>query len=180
MRFGRDHFAIQCDIRSADRYIIGDVWLWVKGSRIGDDTSVVDLPLVLANLAGPLLIRDRRHNAFFDSLNKDQIAAAFSEWVFSASPILGCDPEIVNLYRRHLLISAPDLEGFDSGLVLLIGTAGGDRLIWRLKDQLVANEITLKPGEYDRVVLSCLDWVETETGYRSPDRASLGVAIPGS
>ena len=83
MYFATQRFAIECHVRNAkDRSCIGDLWLWANGLRIGDDISGVDLPLVLAALSGPLLINDHRHDVFFDSLSKEQVAEFFFKLVF--------------------------------------------------------------------------------------------------
>jgi hypothetical protein len=44
-------FGIECYVRSSQTdNLIGDLWLWAKGLRIGDEISAVDLPLVLDHL----------------------------------------------------------------------------------------------------------------------------------
>jgi hypothetical protein len=75
-----------------------------------------------------------------------------------------------------LVISAPDLEGFDSVFLILLGrTDGRDRLIWKYKGTETTHEILLEPDEYDACVLSCFDWLEEQTGYRSPQRDWLAL-----
>ncbi len=177
MIFGTTRFGIECHVRdTASRFYIGDLWLWADGQRVGDEVSSVDLPLILAALSGPLFIGDRRHDEYFESLTKDQVADFFRKLVFGEEPVPDGAKLVANMFRRYLLISAPDLEGFDSVFLLLLGAAGGrDRLIWRYNDSSVAYESYLDPNEYDKVVLSCLDWVEQQTGYRSPQRTWLGL-----
>jgi hypothetical protein len=180
MIFGTRRFAIECQIRSASgKFRIGDVWLWADGMRIGDEVSGVDLPLVLAALSGPLLIGDRRHDVFFDSLSKEQVAEFFFKLVFTDEKVEESVAEVAATFRRYLLISAPDLEGFDTAFVLVLGTGdGGDRLIWKYKGMQNVHEQTLAVHEYDTVVLSCLDWVQEQTGYRAARRTWLGLNRP--
>jgi hypothetical protein len=177
MNFGTQRFGIECNVLNTSAGLhIGDLWLWADGQRIGDQTSAVDLPLVLAALSGPLFIRDRRHDVFFDSLTKEQVAEFFGKLVFTDETLADRVAKSANVFRRYLLISAPDLEGFDSVFVLLIGAGdGGDRLIWKCKGTHDVHEVKLDFFEYDICVLSCLDWVHQQTGYRSPQRTWLGL-----
>jgi hypothetical protein len=181
MIFGTRRFGIECHIRNASGgHSIGDLWLWGDGLRIGDEISGVDLPLVLAALSGPLFIGGRRHNGFFDTLSKEQVAEFFTKLVFTEEKVACGLESVADSFRRYLLISAPDLEGFDTVFLILIGSrGGGDRLIWKYKGEPHVHEELLGAGEYDSIVLVCLDWVQQQTGYRSPQRAWLGLPHAG-
>jgi hypothetical protein len=169
----KEHFGIQCDIRRAEGHIvIGDLWLWGEDLRIGDEVSAVDIPLVLAHLASPLYVRGQRHIAFLDSLSEEQIADFLYRFVYSDDSFNEEETAIGHFCYEHLTISAFNLEGFDSALVVLLGRDdGGDRLIWKRKDDGAAHEVLLKCGEYESVLVSCLDYVEGQTGYRAKERA---------
>jgi hypothetical protein len=175
MMFGTQRFGIECHIRkSQGEVLIGDVWLWANGLRIGDEISGVDLPLVMSRLSGPLRLHDRRHNAFFDRLTKEQVVLFFYDLIFTDRCFPNEEASLGFLFRRHLVISAPDLEGFDSVFLLLLGCDDSmDRLIWKFKEDETVHEILLTSGEYSACVLSCFDWVEEQTGYRSRERSWL-------
>ena len=173
----RHRFGIECYIRSCDgRNIIGDLWLWANGHRIGDEISAIDLPLILYRLSGPLRAQDFRHDVFFDRLTEEQVAEFFFELVFGEEKVTDELAPIGLHFHRYLVISAPDLEGFDSVFLILLGrTDGRDRLIWKYKGTETTHEILLEPDEYDACVLSCFDWLEEQTGYRSPQRDWLAL-----
>ncbi|HZZ72524.1 MAG TPA: hypothetical protein VFE24_09740 [Pirellulales bacterium] len=174
-RFGIECYIINCQ----GGFIIGDLWLWADGMRIGDEISGVDLPLILSCLSGPLRLGDSRHDVFFDQLSKEQVADFFYKLLFTEEEFADEVATMGFLFRRYLVISAPDLEGFDSVFLLLLGLSDGrDRLIWKYKGTEAVHEMLLDPGEYDGCVLSCFDWLEKQTGYRSQQRTWLGLGEP--
>jgi hypothetical protein len=178
MIFGtQDSFGIECHIRSSQpRLITGDLWLWAKRLRIGDEISGVELPLILSRLSGPLRLKDRRHSDFFDPMTKEQIVDFFFKLTFTEDRITDDMMGIGFLFYRHLVISAHSLEGFDSVFLLLLGRNDGkDRLIWKHRIDDSVHEMLLEPGEYDSCVLSCIDWVHNQTGYQSWERKWLAL-----
>jgi hypothetical protein len=179
MIFGIPHrFGIECSLMRSyqGQSIIGDLWLWAKDLRIGDKVSGVDLPLILDKLAGPLRIKDRCQDDFFDRLTKEQVVDFFKKLIFTNEKVAEVVAERGLLFRRYLVISAPDLEGFDSVFLILLGRSdGGDRLIWKWNETETVHEFHLDRGEYEACVLSCFDWLEEQTGYRSPQRSWLGL-----
>jgi hypothetical protein len=143
--------------------------------------AVAGPPLFAAGLdklpgTGPLLLKNHRHDPHFDQMSKEQVAAFFFKLIFTEEKIANDMARIGHHFRRYLVISAPDLEGFDSVFLLLLGRSDGrDRLIWKYKGNDVVHEMLLDRGEYDAGVLSCLDWLEEQTGYRSREREWLGL-----
>jgi hypothetical protein len=163
----RGRFGIECYVRTVQgRNIVGDLWLWANGLRIGDELSGVDLPLILDRLAGPLRLSERRHDDFFDQFTKEEVVEFFLSLIFTEDDSIGEASDIGFLFYRFLVISAYNLEGFDSVFLVLLGRSDGrDRLIWKHKNHPAVYELLLDPGEYDTCVISCFDWLEEQTGY---------------
>jgi hypothetical protein len=108
-------------------------------------------------------------------MSKDQVVDFFSKLIFTEEKFTADSRRIGDLFYRYLVISAYSLEGFDSVFILVLGrNDGSDRLIWKYKGQDVVHEMQLDCGEYDAGILSCLDWLQEQTGYRSRERDQLG------
>ena len=165
----RGHFGIECDIGRAEGHsIVGDLRFWANGQRIGDEVSAVDIPCMLEHLSGPMYIGKQRCIPFLDSLTKEEIADLFHRYLFTEENFSEEVAEVVDFCCQRLMLSAPDVEGFDSVFVVLLGRVDGrDRLIWKYRGTDEVHEALLSNGEYDACLLSCFDFVEKQTGYRA-------------
>lgn len=171
----QQQFGIEVSIRCVDsRNPIGDLWLWASGEKLGDCVSGVVLPFVLEVLSNPLRLRNERHCHLFDRMTANQVVDFFRGVVIDGTSVPEYIKHTIELFSRYLVISAQDLEGFDSVFLILIGCPDGrDRLIWQVKGVVNASERVLERDEYDESVLELFDRIEANTGYRSPRRELL-------
>jgi hypothetical protein len=175
----KGHFGIEFDFRRqlTEHFFLGDLWLWANDHRIGDELSSVELSYDLDCLSGPIYIRGHRYVEIMDRLSKEDAVDLFYRFICEEDALPEEMADFARHFRRNLVVSANDMEGFDSVFVILLGCKdGGDRLIWRTKESKITHEVLLDSGEYDGCVLACYDKLEELTGYRSVARTWLGLS----
>lgn len=172
MIFGhKEEFAVEASIVPEGANIgFGRIVIWIHGQAVGDGTDGCDIPFVLESFVEPLLISPATCQALLPSNEAPQIIDHLHRlrYADTASGFTDTDEKLCR-FRRFMIPSAYDIEGFDQFFIVVLRTASVHcRIIWRNKEARVTSERLVSETAYRRALLGCYDWLSKRTSVNLP------------